>query len=249
MTAQDTSAQRLSKGETDAEHRQPGRSFAAAGLFSAVLLPGLVLAVSGGLWTPTTLFALAFHSTALILAQRVFSAGYPHRQLGLCNIITLGRLTLASALFGAIFVDDPAIWTVLAIASVAFLLDGADGWLARRAGLSSTFGAWFDMEVDSAFALILAVLAVKGGLSPLVLLLGLPRYAFGLAQLVFPVLNGALPERFSRKVVCVIQIAALITLLVPWIAPDLRHLVAGLAGALVVWSFAIDIRTLFRARS
>ena len=38
-------------------------------------------------------------------------------------------------------------------------LDGVDGWLARRSGIASAFGARFDMEIDALLILVLAVLA------------------------------------------------------------------------------------------
>jgi phosphatidylglycerophosphate synthase len=37
-------------------------------------------------------------------------------------------------------------------------LDGLDGWLARRFGLASAYGARFDMEVDGFLILVLALL-------------------------------------------------------------------------------------------
>jgi len=225
------------------------RRFLAVGLGFGAAMCAVVWAMSGGEFGAALFAAIVSYAVTGAAAVWGFAARYPHQQMGLCNVVTLSRLAMTAALFGALFQSAPAIGSVLALAAVAFALDGVDGWLARRAQLTSAFGARFDMEVDSAFALVLACLAVQGGLNPLVILLGLPRYIFGGAQLMFPWLNGPLPERFSRKLICVLQIAALIVLLFPWLLPGLRHAIAGLAGALVIWSFLMDIRVLWQTRA
>ena len=69
---------------------------------------------------------------------------------GLCNLVTLTRLVLVSALVVPV---ARALATGPGPSSrsrrVALSLDGVDGWLARREGLVSAFGARFDMEVDA----------------------------------------------------------------------------------------------------
>ena len=42
-------------------------------------------------------------------------------------------------------------------------LDGVDGWLARRRGMSSAFGARFDMEIDALLVQVLAILVWRYG--------------------------------------------------------------------------------------
>jgi hypothetical protein len=86
-------------------------------------------------------------------------------------------------------------WAVFAVAVIALSLDGIDGWLARRQGYVSDFGARFDMEVDSVLALVLALsAAVSSGLGPLAILLGLPRYAFAVGGMG-PALDAPRPAR------------------------------------------------------
>ncbi|XP_072315082.1 uncharacterized protein [Eucyclogobius newberryi] len=61
------------------------------------------------------------------------------------NLIGYFRMAL---LLGAwTFYDSPASFLPLYITSV--LLDGLDGWLARRLGQVSEFGAWLDVVVDN----------------------------------------------------------------------------------------------------
>ncbi|MEM7491361.1 MAG: CDP-alcohol phosphatidyltransferase family protein, partial [Pseudomonadota bacterium] len=137
---------------------------------------------------------------------------------------------------------------IVALAALALALDGVDGWLARRAGLVSDFGARFDMEVDCILAAILALLLLRtvdgAFVVPALLVLGFARYAFVVAAWMWPWLRGDLPDRISRKAVCVAQIGALIAVLaMPALAPILP-----LAALAVLWSFARDVRWLARRR-
>ena len=76
---------------------------------------------------------------------------------------------------------------------------------------------------------------------PWVLLLGGMRYLFVLAAFVLPWLAAPLPQRFRRKLVCVIQIGALVILLAPVVMPPVSVGLALVALALLTWSFAADV--------
>ncbi|OAN79101.1 hypothetical protein A8B78_01580 [Jannaschia sp. EhC01] len=198
---------------------------------------------------PAVMAGLALYAVTMAVALAGLAASFPHRVIGLCNVATILRLTLVSVLCAALVASNPPDWAMFWVALLAFALDGVDGWLARREGRASTFGARFDMEVDSLLALLLALLAWQSGsVGAYVIILGLPRYIFWAAQFPFPWLNGALPERFSRKVVCVAQIAALILALFPPVPPLLASLCVGLAAVALVWSFWLDVRVLREAR-
>jgi len=200
--------------------------------------------LTAGMFTALVAYAVAVAFTLWGLRS------YPHNAIGPCNLVTLFRVVLVCALIG--FVVSPAAgpWLVFAVASVALALDGVDGWLARRFGHASKFGASFDMEVDAVLAMTLALLGYFGGQAGvLVLLLGVPRYLFWAAQMLLPWLEGPLPERFSRKLVCVVQIAVLIAILLPVTGPPLTDIVAGFTVLALIWSFGLDIRLLWRARA
>lgn len=193
--------------------------------------------------------AVAGHLTGAGLAVLLLRRGYPHAALGLCNLVTLLRLGLTAALLAPLLAPASG-WAVLAVALVAFALDGVDGWLARREGRSSAFGARFDMEVDAALGLVLALDAwAAGTVGPAVLLLGVPRYGFLLAARFLPWLDRPLPERFGRKAVCVVQIAVLIGLQAPVFPPAVAGGLVGVAAAALAWSFGRDVRWLRRNRS
>lgn len=199
--------------------------------------------------------ALAAYGLAAVLAGAAMAHDYPHDRLGLGNLVTLIRLGLVGTLVAPLWTGAAPSWSVLALATLAFALDGLDGWLARRTGLESAFGARFDMEVDSALALVLALNAATGaGMAPILAgvvvgALGLPRYAFLAAGLALPWLRHDLPPRFARKAVCVLQIAVLITLQVPGLPPYLVVVMVPAAAAALVWSFVRDGVWLWKARA
>ena len=59
------------------------------------------------------------------------------------------------------------------------VLDGMDGWLARRSTLASAFGARFDMETDALLIMVLSALAWRWDRAGAwVLACGLMRYGF-----------------------------------------------------------------------
>lgn len=216
--------------------------FGAGVVLLASLMPG---GDPGGV----TAAGLAF-AAAAGLTGRSLRRDYPHDALGLCNVVTLGRLALTSALLVPVLAGAGASWAVLAVAALALSLDGVDGWFARRQGLASGFGARFDMEVDSALALLLAVNAVTGSEAGLLAVgLGLPRYLFGAAGAALPWLRRDLPERFSRKAVCVLQLGVLIGLQAPVVPAGTAMILVALAAAALAWSFALDLRWLWQHRT
>jgi len=227
----------------------PKAQFRCVGAFGLLVVAAFFWPLSDGLAGPGMLISLGIYSFALGIAYFAFGRTYPHAAIGWCNIVTMFRLSLVSVLVAWLFTPPVGIWSVFAVATLAFALDGLDGWLARREGYVSDFGARFDMEVDSVLALALALHAyLYGDVSAFVILLGLPRYIFHVAQTQMPWLARDLPPRFSRKVVCVLQISALIALQLPMMRAPLSDLVAGVAAIALIWSFWLDVRLLWRVR-
>ncbi|SHH34425.1 CDP-alcohol phosphatidyltransferase family protein [Marivita hallyeonensis] len=231
--------------------RRPVAAFCLAGLVgvAVIFLASDILLGLGAAWSSVVLVSAAFLGAVGIGAVTLHRT-YPHDRLGLCNLITLARLAIVSVLGVALLEAKSPDLMLLLLAVLSLCLDGADGWLARRQNLASSFGARFDVEVDAAFALLLAIYTARVGVaSPYVILLGLPYYAFRIALAVFPWLNAPLPERFSRKAVCVAQIAVLIVLLVPGVPGSVTNaMVLTVIGALM-WSFGRDIVWLNRNRT
>lgn len=174
---------------------------------------------------------------------------YPHRQFGACNLVTLLRAALLSALLAPLLAGSPAGWSVAIVATIAVTLDGVDGWLARRSGLQSRFGARFDVEVDAALALVLSLHVLTGtAVGAEILVLGLMRYAFVAAGLGLSWLRADLPPSQRRKVICVLQLSALILLQTPLPDGNQAIIIARIASAILIWSFAVDIHHLWKHR-
>jgi CDP-diacylglycerol--glycerol-3-phosphate 3-phosphatidyltransferase len=90
------------------------------------------------------------------LLDRVLTEGGDWK---LANLVTLSRGLLIVPILGLLLAGRP--WTALALYSLAASTDLVDGWLARRSGRASPFGAQLDAVVDNLFSIaILAFLAL-----------------------------------------------------------------------------------------
>jgi phosphatidylglycerophosphate synthase len=164
--------------------------------------------------------------------------------LGTANLITATRALLVAVVAGAAVVPitPSAAGLAVAIGSVAALLDLADGWVARRTGSTSAFGARFDMEVDALLILVLAGLVWRYGVTgPWVLASGLMRYAFVALARVWPWLARPLPPSRRRQAACVVQIVALLVALAPVTPAPLGLAAAAIGLGALTWSFAVDV--------
>lgn len=100
----------------------------------------------------------------------------PSGQFGAANLVTLFRLVGVLLLFSMVNLDYD--WIAL-IPLCLFALDAVDGWVARRLGIASEFGEYFDKEVDAFFLLVLClVLYADHRIGTWVLIPGLLRYLF-----------------------------------------------------------------------
>ncbi|MEI3865836.1 lysylphosphatidylglycerol synthase domain-containing protein [Microbacterium sp. CCNWLW134] len=240
-----TGAPHTTAGQPDTAENRP-----AVTRFTPLTFICVGVAMAGGLALGLPIAAVLAAASALILAlvgaAVALSRHHPFARLGGANVVTLIRLTVVAFLLAVLFAGGGHPVAVIAVSVVALSLDGVDGYLARRQGLSSRFGASFDMEVDSAFALVLALLAGLGPAGPLAILLGLPRYLFGAAALAYPWLNGPIRPRYSRKVICVLQLIALIALQFPFLSAPVAIAIVIVTAGLLAWSFGVDILELRR---
>lgn len=136
---------------------------AALCLVCASMLPAVGCALGSLAWT------LARHGPA---------------RLGIANRLTYGRLALLAGLLSLAPGSGAHSGTLVAAGAVAvWALDGLDGWLARRRGEASAFGAQLDMETDAHVVLLLSIyLVALRGFGPWVLVLGALRYLLVLAR-------------------------------------------------------------------
>ncbi len=159
------------------------------------------------------------------------------------------RAVLAAIVAGLI--GEPSLpsagWIGAGAAVVATVLDGVDGWLARRTGMASAFGARFDMETDALVIQVLAILAWQyGKAGPWVLISGLLRYLFVAAGWVLPWMREPLFPSVRRKAICVVQTVGLILTILPPILPPATEWLAAVSLSALVYSFLADTLWLWR---
>jgi len=185
----------------------------------------------------------------MLLVRRSARAHHPFPRFGPANHVTMVRAFLVAIVAG--FIGEPLLpsagWIVVCAAVVATVLDGVDGWLARRTGMASAFGARFDMETDALLIQVLAILAWQHGKAgPWVLISGLLRYQFVAAGWVLPWMREPLFPSVRRKAICVVQIVGLILTILPPIVPPASEWLAAASLAALVYSFLVDTVWLWR---
>lgn len=245
--------ERMGDWACDDRHRRVGANMLLrdtllhlAGIFAGTL----AVATAATLHVP---LGWDFVASTMLLTGLIFAfalralPGHPHRRFGPANVVTAIRAALVSLTGAAVMFlhqldqTDPVLWILVVVVLVALALDGIDGYLARRFGHTSEFGARFDMEVDALLILILsAAAALMGKAGAWVMLIGLMRYAFVAAQLFLPRLRGELFVSFRRKLVCVLQIAALCLVLMPFVEPPYSGGVCAFALLMLIYSFSVD---------
>lgn len=176
----------------------------------------------------------------------------PPARLGWANRVTLLRAALVLLIAGLlVFPEVPRAhpYAVLGLALAALLLDGVDGWVARRTRSITAFGARFDMELDAFFILVLCVgLVATERVGPWVLGIGLARYLFVCAGRLLPWMRRPLPPSVFRKVVCVWQVVTLLLCFVPAMPAAVAVGAAATALSLLAVSFGRDTWWLLRHR-
>jgi len=162
--------------------------------------------------------------------------------LALPNLLSLARFPLAAAF--VMWDSPPARIAVLGAASITDLLDG---WLARRVGMATRFGALLDPIADKSFVLTaLAVFAAQGELSLPFLFLILSRDIATAAGFVVawrtPGLDpGAFRARWMGKLTTVLQLVALLVLIVrPHWLPRLIPFIAA-SSALAIADYTLSL--------
>lgn len=226
-------------------------------LAAGAIVASLVAAATWSLLGVSATYALrvaGLYAAAASLILLTAPPALPGPGLGAANRVTLGRLVLILGL-AALAPSDALLgaggrWWVIVVGTVVMVLDGFDGWIARRTGAASAYGARFDMETDAFLMLVLSVLVwSEGRVGAWVMLIGAMRYLFVAAGWALPALRGELFPSLRRKVACVVQGIALLVCLGPIVPQPLPVIVAAIALAMLVWSFGVDSVWLLRRRA
>jgi len=131
----------------------------------------------------------------------------------------------------------------LAFASIVIgilILDGLDGYIARKRQEQTEFGAFFDMEVDAFLAACLSlVLVFEFQFSPLVLFAGLMRYYFLLLKKILGWQNRPTPKMRGVRLFAVLYFISLIS---PFVLPiEIARWVVYAGIAIIVFSFGREL--------
>jgi phosphatidylglycerophosphate synthase len=224
---------------------------------NTVALVALILTASAARAGLTLSAAYPWKASAVFAAMLLPALGlvgthHPFTRYGPANQTTTLRALLVALV--ASFVGergDPSVAaSAAALTLTVGLLDGVDGWLARRSRMASDFGARFDMEVDALLVMILSILAWQyGKAGAWVLASGFLRYGFLVAGWLRPWLARPLMPSRRRQAICVVQIAGLNVAIVPAIPSPASALLAAVALTALIYSFTIDVAWLWRQRS
>ena len=187
----------------------------------------------------------------LVVSSLLLSIGLRRRgadRFGAANAVTATRsmlVGLVTALVAASFTAATSTPLLVSIVACALLLDGVDGYVARRTGSVSELGARFDMEVDAFLLLVLCAYDARF-VGWWVLSIGLMRYAFVAAGWALPWMRAALPFRYWRKVVTAVCGIALTIVAAQLLPPVANVAIAVAALLLLVESFGRDLVFLVR---
>jgi len=217
---------------------------------------GLVVVIGLGMITPSWLqvstmypwkAATTFAVTLMIAVS--FLGEHPFSTFGPANRLTTIRLMLVALVTGLI--GEPVVhrvaWAAAALASIVAALDGVDGWLARRSRMTSAFGARLDMETDALLIMVLSILVwqhEKAG--AWILVGGLMRYGFVAAGWLLRWMSAPLSPTRRAKVIAAAHMTGLCAAMAPIVPVPLSTIAAASTLAALSWSFAVDIRRLWR---
>lgn len=186
----------------------------------------------------------AAHTTWTVLAfGYLFLLIRGHRRRA--DTVTMVRAILCAALFATHALDPRPTWGRVALAVLIIVLDGVDGYIARRDGPTER-GAVFDMESDAFFITTMCGVAhVFLGVSAMVLVVAAmrPIYVITLAILRLfarsPSPNHA--GTLRGRLVHVALVVALIADLSPLLSTAAKDVVSVAAAALILYSYAADV--------
>jgi phosphatidylglycerophosphate synthase len=196
-----------------------------------------------------------WHAAAMMalmtIAALFMREPHPFASLGAANQITAIRALIVS-LMAAFILEQPRSPIAalgVTLAAVSALLDGLDGWLARRTHMASALGARLDMETDALLIMVLSVLVWRyNKAGAWVMAGGLMRYAFIAAGWMLPWMAAPLTPTFRAKTVAIAHVVGLCVALAPIVPWPQSAAAAGSTTLALAWSFGVDVRRLWRCR-
>ncbi|HDY88965.1 MAG TPA: CDP-alcohol phosphatidyltransferase family protein [bacterium] len=158
-----------------------------------------------------------------------------HPFAGHANRLTFFRL--CCILLTGFFYSGLTDTAIAVLALIIIIMDGLDGYLARKFGSVSEWGAYFDMETDAFFVCMMSsIIYLKGYIGAWILLTGYSRYIY--VVLLFLLRISDKKEKQSRfaQVIAGILFFSLIT---PFVLNESIYLpCVALASFLLIISFS-----------
>lgn len=239
---------------TNSGQRSADSLHASAGIANVVGLVAVIFLAwaARAAWPLSELYPLkagALFAIVVAFTMILLHDNHPFARYGPANQITTVRavlVVLVAGLIGEPRLPAVATWAA-GLGVMVAMLDGMDGWLARRSRMASDFGARFDMEVDALLVMALAILAWRHDKAGAwVVMSGLLRYLFLAAGWWWRWVQRPLPPTLRRQAICVVQILVLVLVMVPAVTPPASTLLAAGALGALCSSFLIDILWLWR---
>ena len=221
-------------------------------LFSVLLL---LLTFKGQL----TIFILLQNSLFFLFISYLIFKFFSTTELlrfSFASKITYIRLTISIVLLTASIASsrDAAIFrvfynesTFIILALISLLLDGLDGFIARRYNDTSKFGELFDQESDNFLMFVLSIsLYINKDIGLYVFLIPAYRYIFITLMTKYSWLKNTLPDSILRKSVCVMTTLLMIISHEVYFNEFIFNFIINLALFIITFSFSKDIIWLYR---
>ena len=177
------------------------------------------------------------------------------KEFNLASKVTYIRISISVVLFTAainsnIYSNIFNIFYIerifILLALISLLLDGLDGFIARKYNQVTEFGELIDQEADNFLILIMTIsLYLNRDVDFYIFLIPAYRYIFIFLMAKYAWLKRRLPESHIRKLACVLTIIFLIIAQESHLTINSTFLV-NLALFIITFSFSRDIIWLYR---
>ena len=206
-------------------------------------------------WTPlillqNTLFFIFFSLVILFFHKKYYIC-----DLTLASIITYIRIIISIIILsGIINSHNPYIYNIfytdgaiIYLGFLALILDGADGYIARKYNQETYIGELFDQEADNFLILIMVIsLYMNKNINIFAIMIPLYRYIFLASMYKFTWLSNELPRSIRRKSICIISIFTLIIAQSVLFSNYISNNLSLFVLFIITFSFTIDIIWLYR---
>jgi phosphatidylglycerophosphate synthase len=139
---------------------------------------------------------------------------------------------------------------IIILSTLSLIMDGLDGFIARKYNLVSKFGEIIDQESDNFLMLVISIsLYLNKDIGLYVFLIPLYRYIFLASMKKYDWLKKTLPISQFRKIACVLTIILMIMSQDVYIDYENTVFLVILSLFIITFSFSKDIIWLYRNKN